>query len=210
MKKGILLGIIFVLCLTLVFSISIGASDLVDLNNELNNEEYLPAIQGIEKILKEIRDLINSDDIEDINKAKNKISELDDLLSSYINQERKNDSEDLVTWTDYYTQTYEDFEANPISAHAKLFLSFKNQHSKTIKGLIYNVKLYDNFGDLLSEYNQRKVQVNIEPGEDTTIYYNYKKIPDFDIYSAILNETLIVELEILKVVDEDNKVITIK
>lgn len=130
---------------------------------------------------------------------------LSDNVDSDI-KENTVDSDNKVTVTGYDTKIFAEFEGEPYNRHGKLYVYFKNNNNKTLTGVIYNIKLYDNFGDLIIQ-DSRKNQIKINPQNTKAEYFVFTQHMSSNIYNLIANDTIKVEVNLKKAVFEDGSII---
>lgn len=106
----------------------------------------------------------------------------------------------------YNTKIFAEFEGEPYNRHSKLYIHFKNNSNKTLTGVLYNIKLYDNFGDLIVQ-DSRKNQIKIKPDNTRAEYFVFTKHMSSNIYNLIANDTLKVEVNLNKAVFEDGSTV---
>lgn len=113
--------------------------------------------------------------------------------------EIKFDDKNEVVVKGYETEIYSEFESDPYYPHSKLFIHFENKTIKRVTGIKYNLKIYDNFGDLIVNMNQ-KSSIVIEPKNENYVYFTFSEFMDTQIYNLIANDTLEVSVSINDVV----------
>jgi hypothetical protein len=124
--------------------------------------------------------------------------------SEEINKKKKR--EKIVEYAGYQTELFDRYETSLVSEHGRLYIVFNNYSDKVVTGIIYDIYLYDNFGDSMGQ-ERRKIQVNIEPNtRDLGEFINF--LPGSNsVYPLIVNNTLKVKAKVIRAVFSDGEII---
>ncbi|MFW5795136.1 MAG: hypothetical protein ACOCV1_06590 [Bacillota bacterium] len=119
---------------------------------------------------------------------------------------KKENVEKIVEYAGYQTRNFTRYETSPIAEHGRLYIVFNNYSDKVVTGIIYDIQLYDNFGDSLGK-ERRKIQVNIKPStRGLGDFINFFPGPN-SAYSLIANDTLKVDARVISAVFSDGQII---
>jgi hypothetical protein len=112
---------------------------------------------------------------------------------------------------EWYAKDYSR-DDKPYGAHVRAYFKFRNDFSDRLLGLVFDVNMYDSFGDLLYSAKNLKYQLSLNNGEETgddQFWYweeGYNS-PYNLIWDSVKNGTIRGEIIIKKAAFDDGKTI---
>lgn len=164
---------------------TIGTSDYKKIEKALRSNDEV--IEWDETTLKLFNDYFKE------NPNENTITLLINLFSDNGKEESENvlTKNRMVEYLGFETELYEQL----IHKNAILYIYFSNNSDKVLKGIHYNIELYNNFGELVGQSNS-EAQITIEQNSRGFHYYDFNSRMNSTIYNLIANDTLKVKVKI--------------